>query len=162
MNKLTFNALRGPMVAALVSVATLGCSTSDGSEDQLMVGPISQVELISKESTFATKYQAYTVAAEDKAMVDTWPKDISVDVYFGTWCHDSQREVPRFLKLIAGKNINYQLIALNYEKQDLEGLATANNIKRTPTFVVKQQGKEVGRIIEIPKVSIAADITAMF
>ena len=77
-------------------------------------------------------------------------------------CHDSEREVPKFLKITAqASTLTSRLIGLNYDKLEPGGSAKKHDIRYTPTFVVYQNNKEIGRIIERPKVSLTADISAM-
>lgn len=150
----------------LLSIAILtlvsACANSHETKATMAIGEVNSQRLIGEHESFMRSYQAFQLSASDLANVKAWPKDLHIDVYFGTWCHDSQREVPRFLKIIAASTaISNRLIGIDYEKSEPSGLAKSHDIKYTPTFVVYQNNKEIGRIIERPKVSLAADITAM-
>jgi thiol-disulfide isomerase/thioredoxin len=88
-------------------------------------------------------------------------RDIEIYVLFGTWCHDSQREVPRLLQLLNSLNIqeNYiHLIGLNFLKNEPQDRGKSFQIKKTPTFVFLRNQKEIGRIVEMPEVSLEADL----
>ena len=90
------------------------------------------------------------------------PDDLVIDIYFATWCHDSQREVPRLLKALQTKpDIKINLVSLDYQKQEPTGRAAQAGVKFTPTFIVSREGKELGRIIERPKIDLVSDISAM-
>jgi thiol-disulfide isomerase/thioredoxin len=89
----------------------------------------------------------------------------SIQLFFGTWCGDSKREVPRMLKVLyqsGFKDTAIDLIAVSnhdtlYKQSPLHeerGL----NIIRVPTLIVYQSGKEIGRIVETPVESIEKDI----
>jgi len=81
-------------------------------------------------------------------------------VIFGTWCSDSKRNVPRFLKSVKGnKNIQLEFYAVDRKLKAGNGLAEKYQIKRVPTFVVLQDGKEIGRIVERPVISIEKDLS---
>jgi len=54
-----------------------------------------------------------------------------------------------------------RLFGLDYTKSEPSGRAKIHDIKYTPTFIVYQNNREIGRIIERPKVSLIADISAM-
>lgn len=74
-------------------------------------------------------------------------------VFFGTWCGDSHRELPRLIKIL--DTVKYPeekltLIAVNRKKETPDGEDLPYNIKRVPTIILKKYGKEVGRIIESP------------
>jgi thiol-disulfide isomerase/thioredoxin len=150
----------------LLSIAMLAlvsaCANSHVTNATMTVGEVSSEKLINDHESFMESYQAFKLSKSDVAEIKTWPNDLHVDVYFGTWCHDSQREVPRFLKISAeNSQFTSRLIGLDYEKSEPSGSAKSHDIKYTPTFVVYQNNKEIGRIVERPKVSLAADISAM-
>ena len=54
--------------------------------------------LINDHESFMQSYRAFQLSESDIAEVKAWPSDLHVDVYFGTWCHDSQREVPQIFE----------------------------------------------------------------
>lgn len=127
--------------------------------DQILAGDISVQKLLSSYPVFENNYQAYPLDKTEQNIIKQWPNNLSIDVYFGTWCHDSEREVPRLLKIVADHpQISLNLITLDYEKSEPQGRAMANQVKYTPTFVVYQNNQEIGRVIEWPEVSLIADI----
>lgn len=127
------------------------------------VGDISQRQLKTKHAGFfhADDYSSPSKQVKQLKQVN---EEISLVTYFGVWCHDSQREVPRMLKLldrVANSHISHQMIALDYQKTEPHGRATAASIVSTPTFVVLKEGIEIGRIVETPNSSLAADLLAI-
>ena len=127
---------------------------------QYPVGDISQTELLDRHEVFKRNYDAYEVASG----VDGLPPDLEVTILFGTWCHDSEREVPRMLKLLAASGVkkeNISLISLDIRKEEPEGRARALDVRFTPTFIFFRGDIELGRIIERPIESLHADVTAM-
>ncbi len=136
-----------------------GCASTHSSE-KLVVGEITAEQLIAEYQSFSSNFNAVKVSEQQQQQVANWPSDLVIEVYFGTWCHDSQREVPRLLKLLEyNKNISVKLIALDYQKSDPQGLAQAKGVKYTPTIIVYRDNKEVGRVVERPKESLSADIS---
>ena len=124
------------------------------------VGDISQAELLERHDAFRRNYENYEVLTE----IDGLPTDLEVKILFGTWCHDSEREVPRMLKLLGASGVkeeNISLISLDIRKEEPEGRARALDVHFTPTFVFFSEGKELGRIIERPIVSLPHDLTAL-
>jgi len=85
-------------------------------------------------------------------------------VFYGAWCTDSHREIPRFLKIIATVN-NQNIIVTDYgvnrQKQDELGKFEIYGIELVPTFIVIRNGIELGRIIERPDRSLAEDLAAI-
>ena len=128
--------------------------------DRYPIGDISQAELFARHEVFKWNYGAYEVPA----VIDELPADLEVKILFGTWCHDSEREVPRMLKLLAASGVeedNISLISLDIRKEEPEGRAKALGVRFTPTFVFYSGSQELGRIVERPTVSLRDDVIAI-
>lgn len=151
----------GAILSLSLFVAMSGCANSSDDDMKMTVGDIGQQRLLQKYTSFDHSYQSFNLSESDIAEIALWPKDIHIDVFFGTWCHDSQREVPRFLKIVEQGQLSNRLVALDYEKSEPSGDAAKAKVKFTPTFVVYRNNQEIGRIIERPNVSIVSDISAM-
>ncbi len=152
------------LCSVFVVLGLSGCKHTETARAQVEhhVGEISEQELNTRYALFEQSYQAFEVPEEQLAMIRSLPDGLTMDVYFGTWCHDSQREVPRMLKLLSNKELKVNLVALDFSKQDPQGLAIKNNVKYTPTFILRKNGVEVGRIIERPQSdSLALDLKNM-
>ena len=134
---------------------------SVAADNKPFAGQISAADLLSEYPKFASEYENFSpTTADKKAMQALAGKDILV--LFGAWCHDSQREVPRLLKLLDSSNValaSLQLVALGYDKQDPEGIAGRYQLKYTPTIIVSTAGVELGRLVEKPNESIASDLS---
>lgn len=90
---------------------------------------------------------------------------IQIRVFFGSWCGDSKRELPRFMKLL-------QSISFPEKRVELVGLGGSDSlykqspgheeaglgIFRVPVFIIYRDGKEVNRINEFPVVSLESDL----
>lgn len=103
----------------------------------------------------------YKPNMEAIAQLNTVQDSVLVDVFLGTWCHDSKREIPAFFKVmeeIDNPNINARYTALEYRRRGPMDVINKNNIKRTPTFIVYKNGKEIGRIIEEVQKSVEEDL----
>lgn len=124
-------------------------------------GELSTAALIADYPKFEQQYQAFTPSAEElTAMQQLAGKELVV--LFGTWCHDSQREVPRLLKLLEQSKVNIKslkLVAVGYDKRDPQGIAEHYNLKYTPTIIVLDEGEELTRVIETPTHSLAQDLS---
>ena len=87
--------------------------------------------------------------------------DITIKIMMGTWCSDSRREVPRFLRVL---NIwqfpipRVTIYGVDKEKKCPVGDFDKFNIERVPTFILYKNNIEVGRIIETPKTSLEQDM----
>lgn len=88
-----------------------------------------------------------------------------IRLFFGSWCGDSKREVPRFLKLLS-------LISFPAEQLELIGVGTGDSLLkqspgheegglgvfRVPVIILYQKGKEINRINEFPVYSLEKDL----
>lgn len=123
----------------------------------MAIGDISPQQLLSNYPAFNEEFKAFSLSNEETELVRAWPVNLRVDAYFGTWCHDSVREVPRLLKALSTQ-VDINLIGLDYSKSEPLGRELQVNIKFTPTFVVYLNNAVIGRIVEQPKVSLVLDI----
>lgn len=143
--------------AALLLFTLMACA-HDG---KVAVGVINSEELFAQYADFSQAYQQAEISKQELEQIKAWPDKLQVTTYFGTWCHDSQREVPKMLKILALRpKLSSQLIALDFNKSEPEGKASDAGIAFTPTFVITLDGQEVGRIVERPETSLVADISA--
>jgi len=86
---------------------------------------------------------------------------LEILIVLGTWCPDSRREVPRFMKIMDAwgfpeENIRF-LGVDSYKQAPIDAYADLN-IERVPTFIIYNKKNEEGRIIEYPKASLERDM----
>jgi len=93
---------------------------------------------------------------------------VELTLFFGTWCGDSRREVPRMLKLLDEIDFSSErlrLIAVDNGEDALKrspgGEEQGLEIWRVPTLVVVRRGREVSRIVEHPVLSLERDLLAI-
>lgn len=135
------------------AVLMLSLNAIAASDSALHLGDISKQELFLRHPTFEENYNRYEVLDSAERM----PADFRVLIFFGTWCHDSQREVPRMLKVLEAVGLpedHIKMVTLDFSKTDPEGLAVANGVEFTPTFIFFRQQDEIGRIIERPATTL--------
>ncbi len=92
------------------------------------------------------------------------PPGAAVEVYLGTWCGDSRRELTRLWRALdqMGKKPPFPIryVAVDRGKQ-APGLSADLGLRRVPTFIVTRGGQEVGRIVESAPDGIEADLGAL-
>ncbi|WP_189376750.1 thioredoxin family protein [Thalassotalea profundi] len=140
-----------------------GCACFGGQQrviPPMATGDITVKQLLSTYHTFNEEYEMFTLSNKDADLVKSWPKNMRVEVFFGTWCHDSEREVPRLLKAM-NDDVAIKLIALDYEKTEPLGRAVEAEIQFTPTFLIFLDNKLIGKIVERPSVSLVEDINIL-
>ena len=153
--------IRGVAAALVLFIVTSLSLEVTADRYRYPIGDISQAELLAGHEVFKRNYDAYEVPA----VIDELPADLEVKILFGTWCHDSEREVPRVLKLLAASGVeeeNISLIALDIRKEEPQGRAKTLRVDYTPTFIFFSDGKEQTRIIERPTKSLEEDLSALF
>jgi len=114
---------------------------------------------------FKPAYEAYepdtTLAGELRNALD----DYKIEVFMGTWCSDSQREVPQLIRLLETIDFppeQFEIIAIDdaeaQYKQSPQGQEKGKNIHHVPTVIFLKDGKEINRIVEYPRETLEADI----
>ena len=140
-------------------LATVIAVLPAGAEDyRYHVGDITRAQLFEAYPAFQSQYSRYEVGDVPSITVS----EFQVQVLFATWCHDSEREVPRLLKILETAGIEssaVELVALDFNKSEPKGRAALQGLEYTPTFVFSVAGEEIGRIIERPDGSLETAIS---
>jgi thiol-disulfide isomerase/thioredoxin len=119
------------------------------------------------EAPFAEWYfEEYSEYEPQQSVVSAMEgvEELEILIFLGTWCSDSRREVPRFLKILdllpekAGK---LSFIGLNRKKTAPEYQENIWHIEYVPTFIFLKDGRELGRIIETPQLSLEEDMKSI-
>ena len=136
----------------------------------ILVGDVARADLQKPPFTewFDPQYSGYQPVAETVEKLRAPLKGVSVEAYFGTWCGDSKRQVPRLLKLLDVAGFDEKRLtmvglsdrAMEFKKSP-GGAEVKRRIHRTPTFVILRDGAEIGRIVETPATSLEADLLAI-
>jgi len=116
---------------------------------------------IGNDGVFAEELDKAKVDVADVNLIKSINKPIHIIALFGEWCHDSEREIPKLAKLLnaaSNSNITIEYHGMSVNKSEPAALVELHQLRYTPTIVVLRNGKELGRIVEKPKVSLAADI----
>src|SRR6056297_1283244 len=134
---------------------------------KILVGKIDERGL--SHSTYKTWYQKnYDDYALDENTISEFSEKLStyhIKLFMGTWCGDSKREVPRFLKILYNGKFpmdRLQMVAVdvrkNHYKKSPTGEEWGLQILRVPTIIFYKNGREVNRIIETPNKTLEKDI----
>ena len=136
--------------------------------DNLLIGKISAEVLRNNDHSewFIDNYKLYKPEKEKlEQFKNSLPKvDFQFEIFFGTWCPDSRREVPRMIKILESIDVEkekYDLIGVNQFKElpdDYSDRAEKINLNRVPTIIFYKNGKEVNRYVEFAQVSLLDDL----
>lgn len=156
------------LFAVFISVLLLSCATSkqsakpnyqvftDTNGTKALKGIINKSLLVNDPSFqwFIENGKYGDATASAVAAFQKNGSKISLLVFCGTWCHDSQNLLPKFYKLIdkAGfPESKIVLVAVDKSKIAVQNLHVKYQLKTVPTFIVLVNGKEVGRVEEYGK-----------
>ncbi|MFV7772379.1 thioredoxin family protein [Shewanella marisflavi] len=134
---------------------------SEEKQEVILTGEVQAQTLVTELEDFVQGYAEYQVDTKAIEPLKQLQTPTEIVVIIGTWCPDCHRETPRFIRIIEAlnnPNIKVSYIGVDRKKQDPEGLAAKYDFTRIPTFIVKQDGKEIGRIVERPEISLEVNL----
>lgn len=152
---------------AMLCLATAACSVQKKiakenyevimeNNETFLKGEISK-QILENDSTCSWFNETYKFVNPSKDAIDVFAKNkdkFKMLVFGGTWCEDTHNMLPLFYKLVdmSGYDAkNVTLIAVDREKKSTTNIAEQYGITNVPTFIVLQNGKEVGRVVEYGK-----------
>ncbi len=113
------------------------------------------------KSWFDKNYKEYHADAKAVKELSLHLENISIKVFMGTWCEDSQREVPAFYKILDHTSFDYknlELITVTEEKDTPEGFEKGLDITNVPTLIFYKDKKEIGRFVEFARETLEKDM----
>ena len=151
------------LILAAISFGLFNLNSSDIPEGMfedpktgkpMLLGKITIEEL--QQEPFAEWYQmesdGYEVDTELTNAISN-PGQYTYEVFLGTWCGDSRREVPRMEKIFSEMGIdmsNVLIVTLDRDKISPNGEQEGKDIRYVPTLIVSKDNQEIGRIVESP------------
>ncbi len=150
------------VICAQNKINNITIDETDGEEMLLGVCNLDGLKMEPFNTWFQEEYDNYVVdVATLKGLNQEKFEGIEIFIIMGTWCSDSQREVPRFYKIL--ENINFTLdnilmIAVDRSKTVEDVPISRMEIELVPTIIFHKDGEELGRIIESPEESLEKDI----
>lgn len=160
------------LLMSFILCTTITCQTNDReisleNGQKFLIGEITTTGL--SQSEYANWYLPnFNNYVPNETIISTIKEDLQeyqILIFLGTWCGDSKREVPRFLKILETANFpdtQLKIIALDKRKgkykQSPTGEEWGLQILRVPTFILYKNGREVNRIIESPNTTLEEDL----
>ncbi len=145
----------------LLSLSIIACTSN---EKYLMSeGEVDIDYLFNSPNTswFQNNYESYIldnlILNEDFSKLNKY----NIEIFMNIKCHDSEREVPRFLKILNSLNFskeNLRIVLLNPDKKTANGLEIGKKITNTPTIIFLKNSNEENRIVEFPYETLEKDI----
>jgi hypothetical protein len=157
-------------------VIAFGCSTKSqvnqeivsNDDETILIGEINWDGLNQEPYSewFGPNYLEYQVDSETLDFVGNSLDDVEIVMFLGTWCSDSQLEVPQFYRIL--DYVNYDVHAMKvyalerkWEPRRVEspsGIEKEYNVEFVPTMIFYRDGTELGRITEYPKQTLEKDL----
>lgn len=113
-------------------------------------------------------FNGYTVDSSVLPQLKPLLANKKIEIFLGSWCGDSKREVPRMMKLLQAASFdtsNIQLVFVSNDdkqyKQSPQHEERKKFIHHVPTFIVYENDKEMNRIVETPIESLEKDLLAI-
>ena len=95
-------------------------------------------------------------------------KNKQFEIFMGTWCGDSKREVPRMFKILEYAGVQPSQIKMvmvdnrdTAYKQSPAHEEKGKGIHRVPDLIVYDNKKEINRIVEYPVLSLEKDLLSI-
>jgi thiol-disulfide isomerase/thioredoxin len=110
---------------------------------------------------FDPVYLGFTPNPENVETLKPLLEDVEIVVYMGTWCEDSHRELPKFVKLLKATEYPLELvdvIAMTRDKTTPQDYEAGLDITNIPTFIFYKDGVELGRIVEFAVEDLESDM----
>ncbi len=140
-------------------------STADTEPDApVLVGEVTR-EQIEAAMPDWVRAQVESVVDPQAAQALAAVPPAEIIVYLGTWCSDSRREVPRFWRALdqTGGMVPFtvEYVTVDEDKQEPAGALEGVGLEYVPTFVVRRDGEEIGRVVEVAEDGIERDLLAL-
>ena len=133
--------------------------------DDVLLGRVDPETILAINPEWRANHDAFEPADSDVRRIASSPVEARLDTYFGSWCSDSRREVPRLLKILeraSPQNLKVRFYGLDRTKKEPARLARKGAIVRVPTLILSVRGREIGRIVEKPQTTLEHDLAELF
>lgn len=135
----------------------------DGNE--ILEGKVTYLQMTTyTKEWFDKEYAAYPVNQSLVNELKPLLKGKELILYMGTWCEDSQREVPAMMKILrqADYEINdLKIVAVNEDKTTPDQLEKEHQLMYIPALIFLENEKEMNRIVEFPIKTLEEDMFAI-
>lgn len=123
---------------------------------------INNLKLSPVSTWFLPEYDNYSADIETLSKIKSAIiPELKISIIMGTWCSDSKREVPRFIKIADYLNLKsnqLEIICVDRNKEAGKIPIANMKIELVPTFIFYYESKEIGRVIESPKETLEKDM----
>ena len=165
---LLFHSCNRKMGATASIVTPSSYTDANGNKILLGIHPKEDLEQAPFATWYNKNYSDYNIDSVTAGALPPLVKNKSFEIFMGTWCGDSKREVPRMLKLLSYAGVppaKVKLIMVDNRdsvyKQSPGHEEQGKSIHRVPTLLVYDGKKEMNRLVEYPVVSLEKDLLSI-
>ena len=135
--------------------------TVDGGE--MLLGLIDRKELESPRHAdwFNNSYSEHRLDSLRVDSITPLLAGVDIKIFMGSWCEDSQREVPalmRILDMSGYDSSTIEMIAIDHDKHTPDQKEEGYDVEYIPTIIFSRDGKELNRIVEYPVNTLEMDM----
>ncbi|MEM1417307.1 MAG: hypothetical protein AAGH15_20585 [Myxococcota bacterium] len=152
---------------AFIVVLLVACGAREpggaGEDPNVRLGELRE-EQIFEVPRWGSAFEDAEVDAEAAAGLASVVPGATVDVFLGTWCSDSRREVSRLLRALGGRQdlpFTLRLIGVDRSKSEPATHLAGQGVRFVPTIIVRREGREVGRIVESAPRGVEVELLAL-
>lgn len=119
-----------------------------------LLGPHTVDDLVKDRPNFGDGIKTYKPDVKAVSYLKGYAKPTEIEIYFGSWCPVCEAWVPKLLKTVqdaSNEKIQVNLIGLARDFDKNPQLAREKGIHGLPTFIIRQGGIEVGRLVGAPQ-----------
>lgn len=127
---------------------------SRDAEGQKVVKGFLTKEMLATDTAFkwfAANQQGYTPQSAALKTLTEQKDSVQFLVFAGTWCHDTQFILPKFLALADAAGVDKShitIVGVDESKRSQHNLTNVFKVDLVPTIIVLKKGKEAGRVVE--------------
>ncbi len=159
-----------PAVTTVTNTPIINTEIKNASGQTILAGhaSISAMQMPNYKTWYDASYNSYTTDATTTGQLKPLLQNKRIEVFLGSWCGDSKREVPRMIKILQQAGMDTAKLSLVFVdnstgsyKQSPQHEERGKNIHHVPTFIMYDDKKEVGRIVESPVTSLEKDLLSI-
>ncbi|WP_445385601.1 thioredoxin family protein [Robiginitalea sp. IMCC44478] len=158
-------------IILLLSIILINCKAQpkntavrqpDGNS-QILVGTANIDSLLTRPFAgwFVPNLEDYQPNPEKIEALEPLLEDVDILLFMGTWCKDSKREVPRFVKILQEADYpveKVRVIMMTRDKTTPQNYEKGYGITNVPTIIFSREGTEINRIVEYPLEDMETDM----
>jgi thiol-disulfide isomerase/thioredoxin len=163
---MTGRALISVSIAAVFFLApVLVAGEASEAEEPELLGPLAREEIEAAVPDWVEVEMEARPDLDAAILLEPALEGAEVVVFLGTWCSDSRRELPRLWRALdeigADHPVQIRYIGVDRDKQEPSELLAGHDLLYVPTFIVRRDGHEVGRVVEESPSGIESDLLAL-